>query len=211
MVVGPLIALGLVPSAGGFYHLAQLLGGAEITAANARFFESPYSVVSHALSAGVYCTLGAFQFAPEFRRRRREWHRVAGRTVIPCGLYAGLSGLWMTLFYPVPEGDRGLLAILRLLFGTGMVLAIALGVLAVLRHDFVQHRAWMVRGYAIGLGAGTQVLIGFPWMVLFGAPQGLPRALMLGAGWAINIAVAEWIIRTARLSGPASQGYAPST
>ena len=197
MMVGPLIALGLVPSAGGFYRLAQVLGGAEIAVADTRFLESPFPVVSHALSAGVYCTVGAFQFAPEFRRRTREWHRFAGYSVIPLGLYAGLSGLWMTLFYPVPEGDRGLLATLRLLFGAGMVFAIALGVLAVLRHDFVKHRAWMVRGYAIGLGAGTQVLIGIPWMVFFGAPHGVPRALMLGAGWAINVAIAEWIIRMA--------------
>ena len=78
MIVGPLIALGLVPSAGGIYRLAQVLGLAEIAVADARFLESPFPVVSHALSAGVYCTVGAFQFAPEFRRRRREWHRVAG-------------------------------------------------------------------------------------------------------------------------------------
>jgi hypothetical protein len=53
----------------------------------------------------------------------------------------------------------------------------------------------MVRAYAIGLGAGTQVLTHLPWVLYFGAPDELTRALLMGAGWAINLAVAEWIIR----------------
>ena len=53
----------------------------------------------------------------------------------------------------------------------------------------------MVRGYALGLGAGTQVLTHLPWF-LFPAIQGeFTRALFMGAGWAINLVVAEWIIR----------------
>ena len=51
-------------------------GGAEITPANARFFASPLPVVLHILSASVYAILGAFQFAPGFRRRMPGWHRV---------------------------------------------------------------------------------------------------------------------------------------
>ena len=53
----------------------------------------------------------------------------------------------------------------------------------------------MARGYAIGLGAGTQVLTHLPWMLLVGQPSGLPRVLMMLAGWVINIAVVEWALR----------------
>jgi hypothetical protein len=53
----------------------------------------------------------------------------------------------------------------------------------------------MIRGYAIGMGAGTQFLTHVPWILLLGTPGELPRALLMGAGWVINIAVAEWIIR----------------
>jgi hypothetical protein len=35
-----------------------------------------------------------------------------------------------------------------------MVVSIVLGVAAFLRRDVTQHRAWMTRGYAIGLGRG---------------------------------------------------------
>ena len=55
----------------------------------------------------------------------------------------------------------------------------------------------MIRGYAIGLGAGTQVLTHLPWFLLVdGRPGELPRAVMMGAGWVINLVLAEWIIRS---------------
>jgi len=34
-----------------------------------------------------------------------------------------------------------------------------------------------------------------PWILIVGAPGELTRALLMGAGWAINVVVAEWIIR----------------
>ncbi|HXV43562.1 MAG TPA: DUF2306 domain-containing protein, partial [Anaerolineae bacterium] len=157
--------------------------------------------VLHILSVSLYSILGAFQFAPGFRRRRPGWHRAAGRILVPSGLVAALSGLWMTLFYPWPAGDGELVYGLRLLFGSAMVMSIVLGVAAIRRRDIVQHSAWMIRGYAIGLGAGTQVLTHLPWFLILGTPGELPRALLMGAGWVINLAVAEWIIHK-RLAHP---------
>ena len=195
LVTAALVALSLVPILAGAARLAELAGGAELTPRNARFFASPLPVALHVLSASVYCVLGAFQFAPDFRRRRPGWHRVAGRLLVAGGLVAGLSGLWMTLFYPRAEGDGELLDGLRLLFGSAMVLSLVLGLAAILRRDVGGHRAWMIRGYAIGLGAGTQVLVSVPWFLIVGTPGELARALLLGAGWVINVAVAERVIR----------------
>ncbi len=101
----------------------------------------------------------------------------------------------MTAVYPRPGGDGGLLAGFRLVFGSAMVLSILFGLAAIRRRDFARHRAWMIRGYAIGLGAGTHVLTGLPWILILGTPGELPRALLMGAGWVINLGVAEWIIR----------------
>ena len=53
----------------------------------------------------------------------------------------------------------------------------------------------MMRGYAIGLGAGTQVLTLLAGEVIAGPPSELSRALLMGAAWVINLAVAEWAIR----------------
>jgi len=194
-LVAALIMLLAIPLAAGAFRLTQLAGGAEITPANARFFASPLPIVLHIVSASVYAILGAFQFVTSFRRRRPGWHRAAGRLLVLCGLLVGLSGLWMTLFYPRAAGAGALLYGLRLLFGSAMVGSIVLGFAAIRRGDVKQHRAWMLRGYAIGLGAGTQVLTLLAGELIAGPPGELSGALLMGAGWVINLAVAEWAIR----------------
>jgi hypothetical protein len=209
LVPAMLVALSLVPAVAGTSRLAELAGGAEITAANARFFATPLPAVLHILAVIPFSVVGAFQFAPIFRRRRRGWHRAAGRALVVCGLVAGLTGLWMAHFYPWPEGDGDVLHLLRLVFGSAMVLSIVLAVAAIGRRDFAAHGAWMTRGYAIGMGAGTQVLTHLPYFVLVGQPDELARAVMMGAGWAINVVVAEWSIRGAR-SYPSRLPPAPS-
>ena len=189
-----LILLSLVPVVAGAVRVTQLTGGAEVTAENARFFASPAPVLVHIVGASLYCLLGAFQFVPRLRRRTR-WHRISGRALVPLGLAAALSGLWMTLFYPRPPIDDLLLTPMRLVFGIAMAGCLILGVTAIRRRDITAHRAWMSRGYAIGLGAGTQVLTHLPWMVLVGQPSGTPRVLLMLAGWVINLAVVEWALR----------------
>ena len=196
LIPAALILLSLVPVFAGTARIIELNSDVEITPDNARFFASPVPVLIHIISACLYSILGAFQFAPNFRRRKTRWHRFIGKWIlVPCGLAVALSGLWMTQFYPWPKGDGEFLYVLRLFFGSAMFLSIVLGVFAVRRRDYKTHGNWMMRGYAIGLGAGTQVFTHVPWLLLFGVPNELTRALLMGAGWLINIAVAEWVIR----------------
>jgi len=195
LVPTSLILLTFVPAAAGTVRLTELAGGAEITAANERFFAAPVPIVLHIVSVTVFCLLGAFQFAPGIRRRHRTWHRVSGRVLVPTGLVAALSGLWMTAFYPQPAGDGPLLTAFRFVFGTAMIASIVLGFLAIRRRDVKTHSAWMIRGYAIGLGAGTQVFTHLPWAIAGVAPGEVTRAMLMAAGWVINVVVAEWIIR----------------
>lgn len=202
-----LIALALGPVVAGGVRLTELAHGGPLTAANARFHASPSPIVLHVLSASVYCLLGALQLAPALRRRWPGWHRGAGALLVACGLTAGLSGLWMTLYYPRAAGDGVLLDGFRLLFGTGMVASLLLGLAALRRRDVAAHGAWMLRGYALGQGAGTQLLLCAPCFLLFGAPGELARALLLGAGWALNLAVAEWVIRSHSRQGVGRRDY----
>src|ERR687884_1334230 len=83
-----------------------------------------------------------------------------------------------------------------------MLVSVVLGFVAIRRGNVRAHRAWMTRAYAIGLGAGTQMFTGLVASFLVSPPTELSRALQDGAGWAINLAVAEWIIRR-RLALPA--------
>ncbi len=206
MIPTGLIILSLVPAVAGSVRLVELSSSAEVTSANARFFASPLPVVLHIVSVMLDSLLGALQFAPGFRRRHRNWHRYAGRVLIPAGLISALTGLWMTHFYPWPAGDGEILYGLRLLFGSAMLLSLLLSIVAIWRRDFAQHGNWMMRGYAIGLGAGTQVLTLMPWFLLFGIPDEFTRALLMGAGWVINLAVVEWIIRIRASSSRSARG-----
>lgn len=191
-----LILLSVIPLIFGAIRLNELMTGAEITPANARFFASPPPVVIHILSSALYALLGASQFVSRLWQRGNRWHRWVGRLLIPTGLLVGFSGLWMTLFYPRPEDASDLLYAFRLLFGSGMVLSIVLGYLAIRRRDIPQHSAWMIRAYAIGLGAGMQVWTGLVGALIFGTPNESENALLMGAAWVINLVVAEWIIQT---------------
>jgi len=210
LVPAGLLLLAFIPVLAGVIRLATLAGGAEVTAENARFFAAPLPVVVHVVGATVYIVLGAFQFVPAIRRRWPRWHRGAGRVLVVSGIAAALSALWMTTFYALPLGDGELLWAFRWLFGSAMVAFIVLGFAAARRRDFTRHRAWMIRGYAVGLGAGTQVLTSLVWFLAFGAPDELGRALALGAGWAINLAVAEWVIRRRPAAPARSTSHQPA-
>ena len=190
-----LLLLSVIPLAGGAFRLSELTGGAPITPSNARFFASPIPVELHIVTGGVFALLGALQFATGFRRRWPAWHRAAGRLVLACGLLVGLMGLWMTLFYARQPGTGDLLYALRLVFGSAMIASLVLGFAAIRRGDIKGHRAWMARGYAIGLGAGTQALTQMVGAFFIPAPTEFSIAFLMGAGWVINLAVAEWAIR----------------
>lgn len=212
LVPAGLILLSVVPAVFGTVRLVELANGAEITPANARFFAAPLPVVLHILAVIPYSIVGAFQFSRVIRRRNRRWHRAAGWVLASLGLAAALTGLWMAHFYPWPEGDGEALYAIRLVVGAAMAVSIVLAVRAVRRRDYVSHGTWMTRAYAIGLGAGTQVLTHLPWFILVGKPGESSRAVLMGAGWAINIVVAEWVIRKrdARL-GRTTVPLTPST
>lgn len=187
--------LSLVPVVAGGFRLSEVTGGAAVTPDNARFLASPLPVAVHIVGAALFALLGAFQFSGFIRRVAPAWHRRAGRVVAAAGLAVAISGLWMSQAYPPPSSDNGLTWAFRLAFGLGMLASIGLGVAAIVRRDIVRHSAWMLRGYAIGMGAGTQVLTLAPYAALAGEPDATTRALLMGLAWVINLGVAEWIIR----------------
>jgi uncharacterized membrane protein len=157
----------------------QLAGGAA-TAENARFFNAPLPFILHFTAITLFSQLGALQFAPRIRSKYPQWHRWSGRIVVPCGLIAALSGLWMAHFYNLPPVDGTALYLTRLVVGVWMLFALSLGWLAIRRRDIASHRNWMLRGYAIGMGAGTQVLTNLPVILTLGPPDTAVGAVLMG-------------------------------
>jgi uncharacterized membrane protein len=193
-VPAALVVLSAVPLAAGAVRLVQLAGGPDLIPADHRFTGFPAALVVHIVGATVFALVGAFQFLPRFRRSHRTWHRRAGRLVAGAGLAVAGSALWLTLFYEAQPGTGDLLYVLRLVFASAMAASLLLGVTAIRRRDIAAHRAWMIRAYAIGLGAGTQAFTEGVGGALFGTGE-VRGDLAKGAGWVLNLAVAEWSIR----------------
>jgi uncharacterized membrane protein len=194
-----LVALSVIPLTAGSLRLLQLAGGPALRPADDRFTGLPVALVVHIVGAAVLALVGAFQFVPGLRRRR-AWHRRAGRVVAAAGLAVAGSALWLTLVYRPQPGTGDLLYVLRLVFGSAMAACLVLGLTAIRRRDIAAHRAWMIRGYAIGLAAGTQVFTEGIGGAVFGTGE-VRGDLARGAGWVINLLVAEWAIRRTATSG----------
>lgn len=191
-----LLAISFIPIVAGVLRMVQLAAGTAITPENDRFVTAPMPIVLHIIGATLFSVLGAFQFSAGLRQSRPQWHKVSGRLVAASGVVAALSGIWMTLMYPIPAALQGnLLCAVRLLVGAAMLLAIVLAVTAAMHRDFAKHRAWMIRGYALGQGAGMQVVVLLPWMLILGTPSTLQRDVLMSLAWLINLGVAEMIIQ----------------
>jgi uncharacterized membrane protein len=189
-----LLALAGVPLTAGALRLVEVAGGPAVLPPDARFGGFPLALVLHILGSAVFVLVGVLQLVPRFRRRHLVWHRRAGRVVALAGLLVAASALWLTIGYAPRVGSGEVLRALRLVFGSAMVVCIVLGVAAVRRHDIAGHRAWMVRAYAIGLAAGTQAFTEPLAVALFGEDV-VVSDLAKGAGWVVNLAVAEWVLR----------------
>lgn len=204
-----LVVFGLLPAlARGLAGLAAA-ANPDTAPPEARFDLSAPLMV-HRIGGTAYAVLGAFQFPASFRRSHRVWHRRAGRILIVLGLTAAVSAMWLTLFYDGKDDTGVLLNLLRLLFASAMAASLILALAAIRRRDVAHHRAWMIRGYAIGLGAATQIFtLGFG-EAAFGTST-LARTLLTGAGWVINLAVAEWLIhRRPRQRARPARGAIPA-
>jgi uncharacterized membrane protein len=190
------VVIAFIPIVAGAFRVAQLLAGAGGMEPDARFDAAPVVVVVHISASIIYVLLGGLQFSGRLRRQH-AWHRRAGRGLVPLGLVIAFSALWLTLLYERKEGTGGLLYGVRLIVASYMAAAIVLGLTAVLRRDITAHRKWMIRAYALALGAGTQAFtVGFG-EAMFGSGVGRTD-LMMSAGWALNLAVAEVILRSGR-------------
>ncbi len=192
LIPAGLLALAFIPVVAGVVRLVELASGAPMTPDNIRFIAAPIPVALHIVSVTVYCIVGAFQFSPGLRRYHPRWHRLAGRVLVPVGLVAALSGIWMALTYAIVPADNALLHSFRLLAGSGMAVAPVLGYAAIRRRDVEVHQGWMRRAYAIGQGAGTQALTQIPLVMTFGKLDPMTLAWAMGGSWMLNLAVAEW-------------------
>lgn len=192
----------------GLTRMLSLSTGAFRLDGHERFAADPWTASLHIVGATSFATLGAFQFVPSLRRG--AWHRIVGRVLSLLGICAAVAGTLMALRWTPKEFDTAALSAIRVVVAIAMVTFVVLGFIAARRRRYEAHGAWMVRAYALFLGAGTQVFTAGFTALPFMRPH-MSEALAttsMAAGWIINVLVAEWILRTPRLAQSSPQARA---
>jgi hypothetical protein len=193
LLAGLLLVLTAIPIVISLVRIGQIPLDA-LPADAAKFTAVPLGHFFHAAGGAIFGLLGPFQFSRVMRGRFGRLHRWMGRVFVLAGLALGLTSL--RLLWQFPEAGTWILAAARLAAGAALIAALGLGLRAAIRRDLVRHRAWMIRAYAIGMGAATIALIMFPIFVITGAPlEGYLSDLAFVGSWVINIALGEWVIR----------------
>lgn len=195
---GPAIAALLlvftgIPIAISFVRMGQIPLGA-LPPDAVKFTAVPFGHFFHAAGGAVFGILGPLQFSRALRGRFGRLHRWLGRVFVLAGSALGLTSL--RLVFQFPDAGTWILVTARLVMGAALLGALVLGLRAALWRDLARHRAWMIRAYAIGMGAATIALIMFPIFIITGAPlEGYVSDLAFVGSWVINITIGEWVIR----------------
>ncbi len=192
-LVFTLLFLSSIPVISAAVLLYQIPAG-QLPEDSAKYNAVPWVLFLHVLGGLLFGVLGPFQFAGVLKRRFGRLHRLTGRVFVATGLLLALSAL--RLLWQFPDSGTWILISARLVSGAALGTALVIAMLAIRRRDIARHKAWMIRAYAIGMGAATVSFLLFPIFLITGeAPKGYVADLVFVGSWVINIAIAEAVIR----------------
>lgn len=180
-----------------FYMGSVQIGALLGTVSDAKQRAAPYIFVVHAFAGGIAILIGPLQFNRRLLSRARNLHRWLGRIYVWSIWIASIGGLWSAIFFDRPIGGRimfGLLAVLWFAATTIALLCIRAGKIA-------EHRAWMIRSFALSFFFVTFSLVE-PGLTATSLPYEFSYPLAVFLSWGVNMLVAEiwiWRSRTERI------------
>jgi uncharacterized membrane protein len=159
-----------------------------------RLTATPVWHFMHVLGGATFGILGPLQFSRILMRKYGFLHRVMGRVFVAAGAMISLSSLG--LLWRFPDTYSVAISSGRLVFGIGLGFALVLAMQAIYQRDFTRHRNWMVRAYAIGIGATAVTMVFFPIYLITGKPPtGLVADIAFLGAWAACVVFAEGLVR----------------
>ncbi len=160
-------------------------------------------VLLHLVPGLAFVLLGPVQFSTQLRKRYPKWHNRAGKVFVVSGIIAGVSALWMNQTFPPVGGILKYTS--NVAFGVTLIGTLMLAMAAIWRRRVGAHRAWMMRAFAIGTGVATQRVLLVPLFIAFGDLSDTLIGAGTWAGWLLNVAVAEILIRRSRRGARATR------
>lgn len=158
----------------------------------ARYIQHQIVSAIHMFTGIAFVLFAPLQFITKFRNKNLRLHRILGRVLVSFALIAGIYGMVSAVVLPAFGGITTETAVW--FFGPIFIFSIARAFWCIRKRKIAQHREWMIRAFALGIGVGTQRIVvglfigfgGYPMVEIFGT------ALWLGFG--LNLLVAEiWI------------------
>lgn len=174
-------------------QLFQILLGT-LPADSARFSTAPISHFAHALAGVLFGVIGPLQFGRVLANKFGSLHRILGRVFILAGGFLVLSSL--SLLWQFPTGDSVPNSVARLVFGLALGFTLYQAVRAIRTRDVTGHRDWMIRSYALGIGATLVAIVFLPIYLFTGVPPtGIVSDIAFVGSWCFCVLVAELIVR----------------
>lgn len=159
-----------------------------------RLTATPLTHFLHVAGGAAFGILGPIQFGLGRARNYGFLHRLLGRLFVASGALISLSS--MTLLFRFPEAYSVAISGARLIFGVLLAVALTIAVQAIRRGQVLRHRNWMIRAYAIGMGATAVSMIFFPVYLITGdAPTGFVADAAFCGAWIGCILFAEYLVR----------------
>lgn len=155
----------------------------------ANAFANPFLML-HVAGGVAALVIAPLQFAGWIRARVPALHRATGRIYVAACAVAAPAGFMLALGTtagPIASTGFALLAILWLAFTY-------LGVRSAIARSFVEHRAWMIRSYALAASAITLRLM-LPLAGMLGLPFLPAYQAIAWLCWLTNLALAELYLR----------------
>jgi hypothetical protein len=201
------ILLSLIGAAVGVRRISHLVAPVpapsrfpDSAAMEAGFAQHATLTVAHIAPALLFLVLAPLQFVPALRKRHLRVHRWVGRVATGAGLTMGGIALVMS---PQMAIGGPLESAATTFFGALFLYALVRGYLSIRQRNVPRHREWMIRAYAVGLGAAAVRPVVGIFFATMRITHVTPRqffGLAFWAGFTAMWIVAElWIRRTRSL------------
>jgi uncharacterized membrane protein len=173
--------------------LADLQGSPLSADFEIRYYDHPYLTLVHIVTGFLFMTLGPLQFVEAIRNRWLNFHRWCGRVFLIASLVGVGSAVAFVPMLPVYGSFATRVGVV--VAASYFLVSLVQGYRHIRRRQIAQHREWMIRMFAVGLGISTFRLLLPPLMMpplSATFPEAWDTAVWLG--FVMNAAVAEvWV------------------
>ncbi len=164
-----------------------------------RYVQHPWVALLHIVPGLLFLTLAPLQFVARIRQRRISIHRGLGRILVICAAITGMGALVVNFLFPAFGGISTQAA--TVFFSVIFLFSLAKAFRHIRRKEVRLHREWMIRTFALAMGAAS-IRIFIPLLLLL---TGLGLEEVFGAsfwlGFGVNLLIAEVWINHTRTAG----------